>query len=360
MGMPMGFTLPVLRPDLDPLRPDQAPARARHEGRLIDSHGRQIRDVRLSITDRCNFRCVYCMEPEDRFLPKMELLDLDEYLRLVDILVDLGIRTLRLTGGEPTLYPRLDELIEGVGGRDLDDIAMTTNGSLLDRSRLERWLDDGLRRLTFSLDTLREDQMKTITRSRTTVSHVLESIELARSAGFPRPKVNAVIIRGINDDEVGDFAELARIMDLDVRFIEFMPLDSNRAWNRDHVVDADEMIAAIRARFELRDDPNAPAHSTSTNWTFADGAAGRIGMIAPVSRPFCGACNRLRVTAEGRIRPCLFSHEEWDVRSLLRGDEDDRAIGDAIVDMVWTKQAGHGIDQADFTQPERTMSAIGG
>ena len=356
----MTTALPVLRPDLDPPRAPRAPERAHRPGHLLDSHGRRIQDVRLSITDRCNFRCVYCMEPGDRFLPKMELLDLDEYLRLVDVLIELGIRTLRLTGGEPTLYPQLDELIEGIGHRDLDDVAMTTNGSQLDPQRLAHWRTHGLRRLTFSLDTLREDRMADITRSRTTVAHVLEAIEQAREAGYPRPKINAVILRGVNDDEVPEFAALARSHDLDVRFIEFMPLDSNRAWNRDHVVDADEMLASIQQRFQLRSEAGTAPHSTSMNWTFADGAPGRIGMIAPVSRPFCGACNRRRITAEGRIRPCLFSHEEWDIRTMLRENQDDADIAAAIVDMAWTKQAGHGIDRADFVQPQRTMSAIGG
>ncbi len=356
----MTTALPVLRPDLHPPKPPRAPATARRPGHLLDSHGRRIQDARLSLTDRCNFRCIYCMEPGDRFLPKMQLLDLEEYIRLVDILMELGIRTLRLTGGEPTLYPQLDELIQTIGQRGLDDLAMTTNGSLLDHDRLVQWRHHGLRRLTFSLDTLREDRMRTITRSRTSVQRVLESIEQARRAGFPRPKVNAVIIRGINDDEVPDFAQLARDRDLDVRFIEFMPLDSNRAWNRDHVVNADEMLEAIRNRFTLRPDMSTGPHSTSMNWHFSDGAPGRIGMIAPVSRPFCGACNRLRITAEGRIRPCLFSHEEWDIRSMLRDGSDDREIAASIVDMAWTKQAGHGIDRADFVQPERTMSAIGG
>ena len=356
----MSTALPVLRPDLIGPQAPPAPDHARRPGHLLDSHGRRIQDVRLSLTDRCNFRCVYCMEPGDRFLPKMELLDLDEYIRLVDVLRALGIRTIRLTGGEPTLYPKLDQLIEAIGRRDFDDVAMTTNGSRLELDQLESWRRTGLRRLTFSLDTLREDRMTSITRSRTSVADVIHAINLAKVAGYPRPKVNAVIIRGINDDEVGDFAQLARDEDLDVRFIEFMPLDSNRAWNRTHVVDADEMIASIERRFALQPDTGCSPHSTSMNWTFADGAPGRIGMIAPVSRPFCGACNRLRITAEGRIRPCLFSHDEWDVRSLLRSDADDETIAAAIVDMAWTKQAGHGIGHTDFVQPERTMSAIGG
>ena len=237
---------------------------------------------------------------------------------------------------------------------------MTTNGSNLDLRRLEQWRSAGLRRMTFSLDTLREERMKSITRSTSTVQDVLGAIRLAREAGYPRPKVNAVIIRGINDDEIVDFAKLARNEDLDIRFIEFMPLDSGRAWNRDHVVDANEMLLNIEQQFTLKAENGDNPHSTSMNWTFADGSPGRIGMIAPVSRPFCGACNRLRITAEGRIRPCLFSHEEWDIRSLLRSGSTNKAIANAIVDMAWTKQAGHGIGHSDFVQPERTMSAIGG
>jgi cyclic pyranopterin phosphate synthase len=360
MQATMSTALPVLRPDLKGPQAPIAPVHARRPGHLLDSHGRRIQDVRLSITDRCNFRCVYCMEPDDRFLPKMELLELDEYIRLVDILLELGIRTIRLTGGEPTLYPKLDELIEAIGQRGLDDVAMTTNGSLLELDRLELWRQSGLRRLTFSLDTLREERMASITRSRTSVADVLKAINLAKVAGYPRPKVNAVIIRGINDDEVAEFAQLARDEDLDIRFIEFMPLDSSRAWDRTHVVDADEMISSIEHRFPLKPEAEHTPHSTSMNWTFADGAPGRIGMIAPVSRPFCGACNRLRITAEGRIRPCLFSHDEWDIRSLLRDGSDDAAVAAGIIDMVWTKQAGHGIGKADFSQPARTMSSIGG
>ena len=356
----MSTALPVLRPDLVGPQAPPAPDHARRAGHLLDSHGRRIQDVRLSLTDRCNFRCVYCMEPGDRFLPKMELLDLNEYIRLVDVLHALGIRTIRLTGGEPTLYPQLDQLIDAIGRRDFDDLAMTTNGSLLDLDQLESWRRNGLRRLTFSLDTLREKRMASITRSRTSVADVIHAINLAKVAGYPRPKVNAVIIRGINDDEVADFAQFARDEDLDVRFIEFMPLDSNRAWNRSHVVDADEMIDAIQQRFPLQPETEITPHSTSMNWTFADGAPGRIGMIAPVSRPFCGACNRLRITAEGRVRPCLFSHDEWDIRTLLRNNSSDADVAAAIVDMAWTKQAGHGIGKADFSQPERTMSAIGG
>ena len=354
----MATTLPILTPGLQ--APPPAPDQARKAGRLVDSHGRCIQDVRLSITDRCNFRCIYCMEPGDRFLPKMELLSLDEYIRLVGVLLELGIRTLRITGGEPTLYPELDALIDHVGQLDLDDIAMTTNGSNMDLGRLEQWRSAGLRRITFSLDTLREERMKSITRSTTTVQDVLGATRLAREAGYPRPKVNAVIIRGVNDAELVDFAQLARDEDLDVRFIEFMPLDSGRAWNRDHVVDANEMLLDIEQHFTLKAENGDNPHSTSMNWTFADGAPGRVGMIAPVSRPFCGACNRLRVTAEGRIRPCLFSHEEWDIRSLLRSGSTNKDIANAIVDMAWTKQAGHGIGGNDFVQPERTMSAIGG
>ena len=341
-------------------RPPPAPATVRNSGWLVDSHGRRIRDLRLSVTDRCNFRCVYCLEPDVRFLPKMELLTLAEYLRVVRLMQGLGIEKVRLTGGEPTLYPHLDDLIEALGGAGLRDLAMTTNGSLVDADRAAAWRVKGLRRLTVSLDTLREDRMVSLTRSRTSAASVLEAVTAARDAGLEPVKVNCVVIRGFNDDEVADFADLARALAVTVRLIEFMPLDAGHRWNRRHVVGADEMLAAIEARHVLV--PLEPAHpsSTSSTWAFADGAPGRIGIIAPVTRPFCGACNRLRITSEGMVRPCLFSRDEWDLRPLLRGDADDAAITAFIADSTWTKQAGHGIGAEDFVQPQRTMSAIGG
>ena len=348
------LTLPESQP------PPIAPHEARETGALHDSHGRTIHDLRLSITDRCNFRCIYCMEPDDRFLPKRSLLSATEYLRVVDAAMSLGVRKVRLTGGEPTLYPALDSVIAELGRRDLDDVAMTTNGWKLDKHTAERWRAAGLSRLTFSLDTLREDRMTEISRSSTTVTRVLQSIETARDAGFPRPKVNVVAMRGVNDDEFADFADLARDRDLDVRFIEFMPLDSGRGWQPDRVVSESEVRASIEERHTLIAQGSTNRHSTSSNYHFADSAPGRIGLVAPVTRPFCGACNRLRVTAEGAVRPCLFSNTEWDIRPILRGGGTLRNLADFLINATWTKQSGHGIGQADFKQPDRGMSAIGG
>lgn len=340
--------------------PPPAATHQRLAGDLRDAHGRVITDLRLSVTDRCNFRCVYCLEPGTRFLPKQDLLHREDYLQLIQACVNLGVRTLRITGGEPTLYPELDELIESAGQLGLDDMAMTTNGWAMDLDRARQWHHTGLRRLTFSLDTLREDRMKAIARSSTSVKQVLTSIETARQAGFPRPKVNVVVMRGLNEDEVADFAGLARNHDLDVRFIEFMPLDSARDWDRNQVFTAAETQIAIESRWPLIALDDGNPHSTSCNWGFADGASGRIGFIAPVSRPFCGACNRLRITAEGRIRPCLFSHDEWDLKPLLRRGLPLQALQDFLVDAAWNKQPGHQIGHDDFKQPERSMSAIGG
>ena len=324
---------------------------------MLDSHGRVIRDLRLSVTDRCNFRCTYCMEPDERFLPKRSLLSLHDYLQIVDVCIGLGVRKLRLTGGEPTLYGDLDALIERVGQRQLDDIALTTNGWSLDADRAATWRAAGLNRITFSLDTLREDRMAAITRSTTSVETVLSSIETARQAGFPRPKVNVVMQRGVNDDEAIDFAQLARERDLDVRFIEFMPLDSGRHWDRDIVVTAAETRSAIEAALPLQPVDALHDAQTSVNMAFADVAPGRIGFIAPVSAPFCGACNRLRVTAEGMVRPCLFSRREWNLRPMLG---DAASLAAFLQDVTWTKQAGHGIGSEAFEQPERGMRAIGG
>lgn len=337
--------------------PPTAPQAAR-DG-LRDAHGRRIGDLRLSVTDRCNFRCTYCMEPDERFLPKQQLLDLQNYLHIIDTAIELGVTKLRLTGGEPTLYPDLDALIDTLATRTLDDVAMTTNGWRLSAERAGRWLDGGLDRLTFSLDTLRDDRMAAITRTDTPVTRVLTSIYTARQAGFPRPKVNVVLQQGVNDDEATAFARLARSEDLDIRFIEFMPLDGGRHWQKDTVVSAADTRAAIDAVFPLAVDAPSHAAETAVNWTFADGAPGRLGFIAPVSSPFCGACNRLRITAEGMVRPCLFSSTEWDLRPVLQA-RDQAATAAFLQNACWTKQAGHGIGRDDFARPDRPMRAIGG
>lgn len=347
----------VRLPVIDGSPPPAAPPEARREGALFDAHGRVIRDVRLSVTDRCNYRCTYCMAPGHRYMPKQELLSLDEYIRVAEACASLGVHKIRLTGGEPTLYRELDALINAIGRLPYTDIAMTTNGSLLNRAKLDTWRAAGLQRLTFSLDSLRPERVAAITRTRSHPDTVRDAVRLAQDAGYERIKINAVVMRGVNDDEVADFADLARELAIDVRLIEWMPLDSGRTWDRARVATADDMLAAIRARHDLVDMPRTDAHETSLNYRFADGAPGRIGVIASVTRQFCGACSRLRITADGKVRPCLFAHDEWDLRPTLRGGGD---VEKFITDAMWGKQAGHGIDEATFAPPERGMSAIGG
>ena len=334
------------------------PAAKRDDSALFDSYGRQIKDLRLSVTDRCNFRCVYCMEPDVKYLPKMQLLTLHEYIRLVEIVMSLGIEKLRITGGEPTLYPQLDELLEAVGSMGLRDIALTTNGSTLTRAMAERWKQYGLHRITVSLDTLRPSRKDAITRSHTSLKDVIAAIDVARDVGLTPVKVNAVILRGVNDDEVADFAQFAKDHEIDMRLIEFMALDAGKNWKRNDVVSANEMLRRITQEHTLikEDDPTS---STSMNYRFASGG-GRIGFIASVTQSFCGSCDRLRIMADGTVRPCLFSDDEWCIRNLLRACVSDDALREFITNAVWAKSAGHGMDRADFKRPEKTMSTIGG
>jgi cyclic pyranopterin phosphate synthase len=349
--------LPILAPAA---APPAAPDRASAPGRLIDSHGRTIRDLRLSITDRCNFRCVYCMDPDVRFMPQHELLSVEELARVARVCVGLGIEKIRLTGGEPTVHPQLEEIIRAVAATGVEDIAMTTNGSLMDERSAAAWRRAGLSRVTISLDSVQPETFARTTRSRCTPQTVVAAAREALGAGLERTKLNSVIIRGLNDDQIVPLAALARELGMDMRYIEFMPLDSGHRWERSRVVIADQIIAAIDAVFPLRPIGLEDPSSTSLVYEFADGAPGRIGVIAPVSRPFCGACSRLRITADGKVRPCLFSRQEWDLRPLLRGGADDDLLSRFLVDAVWTKQAGHGISSATFVQPDRPMSAIGG
>jgi cyclic pyranopterin phosphate synthase len=327
---------------------------------LTDSHGRTIRDLRLSLTDRCNFRCRYCMDPGVRFMRRMDLLRDSEMLHLVRVAASLGVRRVRLTGGEPTLHPTLLELIADLHAIGLDDLAMTTNGSVLTRDELRACKDAGLDRLTVSLDTLREDRFAHIARSESSVARVVRTIEDAVGVGLGPVKVNAVVMRGFNDDELPDLAGLARRFGVDVRLIEFMPLDSGRRWSINDVFTADEMLEAIASRFPLTPIGRDRAQSPSTAYTFADGAPGKIGTIASVSRPFCGACSRLRVTADGKVMPCLFSRDEWDIRPLLRRGAPDDEIARALAEATLSKQAGGRIASTDYSAHSRPMSAIGG
>ncbi|MBM4100716.1 MAG: GTP 3',8-cyclase MoaA [Phycisphaerae bacterium] len=327
---------------------------------MLDSHGRAIRDLRISITDRCNFRCTYCMEPEVRFAPRESLLTTGEIIRVARIAESLGVHKIRLTGGEPTLHPDLTAIIAGIRAATNIEIAMITNASLLTRDALRAWKAAGLDRVTISIDSLRADLFARLTRSTSSPADVLAGVEAVIAEGLTPLKLNAVLIRGFNDDEAADLAELARRYAIDMRFIEYMPLDSGHAWDASKWVSAAETRAVIEERFPLvachDDDPS----STARSFAFADGRPGRVGFIAPISSPFCGACSRLRLTADGKIRPCLFSTTEWDLRSLLRSATTDEHIGDFLIDATWTKQPGHGIASPQFRQPERPMSAIGG
>ncbi|MDP6601503.1 MAG: GTP 3',8-cyclase MoaA [Phycisphaerales bacterium] len=337
--------------------PAEAPQEAL-SGPLRDSHGRAIRDLRLSVTDRCNFRCVYCMAPDVRYIPKLQLLTLEEYVRIVRIAMSLGITKLRITGGEPTLYPHLDDFIEQVGGLGLRDLAMTTNGSRLRTHWAERWKRHGLKRLTISLDTLRPDRKDAITRAQTSLESIIHAVSIAKDAGLDPVKVNAVIIRGVNDDELASFADFALEHGVDMRLIEFMPLDAGGRWERRHVVTADEMIDRLGRThtLEVQDDP---PNSTSINYRIAN-SDGRIGIIASVSRAFCDGCDRLRIMADGKVRPCLFSDDEWDLKPLLRRGASDADIAGFLRGVVWNKSPGHSMNHDDFKRPSKTMSTIGG
>jgi GTP 3',8-cyclase len=360
----MAFNLPVLRavPNAgqNPGPPPPAPPEARARQCLIDSHGRTIRDLRLSVTDRCNFRCIYCMDPGVRFLPKQELLKAADMIRLARICADLGVQSIRLTGGEPLVYAELDDVIRGIAADARIRVALTTNGSLLDSHRLSRLRRAGLARLTISIDSITPDSFARLTRSQTSVRQVTDAIESAIRAGLSPVKANAVVLRGSNEEELPKLAALARELGIEMRFIEFMPLDSGKSWDRTRLVPASEILSRISQQYPLtplgRDEPS----STAMLYRFADGAPGRIGIIAPVTRPFCNQCSRLRITADGHVRPCLFSNQEWDLRPLLRGKASDAQIASFLVDATWTKQAGHGISSAGFVQPNRHMAAIGG
>ncbi len=340
-----------------------APAHVRAGRRMVDSDGRTIRDLRISITDRCNFRCVYCMEPDVRFAAQESLLTVDEIVRIAAVAESLGVRKVRLTGGEPTLHPALTDIIAGIAAETRVEIALITNASLLSRESLQAWKDAGLARLTISIDSLRSDRFARVTRSASSPAKVLEGVQMSLDEGLTPVKLNAVLIRGFNDDEAVELAALARTFGVEMRFIEYMPLDSAHAWDSTKWVSAAETRAAIERVFPLvacsDDDPS----STARTLRFADlpvGAPARVGLIAPVSTPFCGACSRLRITADGKVRPCLFSTTEWDLRSPLRRGATDDELADFLIDATWTKQPGHGITSSNFVQPERPMSAIGG
>ena len=327
---------------------------------LIDSFGRLHSNLRVSVTDRCNIRCFYCMPNENvRFMPRDEILTFEEIERLVRVAADRGINKLRITGGEPLVRAQLPVLISRLAKiPGIDDIAMTTNGILL-ADQAEALCQAGLKRLNISLDGLREETFERIAR-RPGLDQVLEGIAVAKQLGFEKIRLNAVAIAGISEEEIVPLGRFAREQQLELRFIEFMPLDAEGNWQREQVLEGN----LIRQQLEDAFGPLLPVdrHDRSqpaVDYRFADGK-GMIGFINPVSEPFCGDCNRLRVTAEGQFRNCLFSHQEWDVRELMRSGRSDLEISAMLSECVAAKKTGHGIDSPDFEQPARAMFQIGG
>lgn len=327
---------------------------------LIDSFGRVHNNLRISVTDRCNIRCFYCM-PEDnvQFMSRSKLLSFEEIERVVRIGVSLGINKLRLTGGEPLVRKDLSVLVSKLAVIDgIKDIGLTTNGVLLADQAAELRAA-GLKRLNISLDALDPEVFRKVTR-RDGYDKVIAGIQAAREAGFAPIKINAVAIRNLTEDQLIPFAELARTTNTEVRFIEFMPLDADGIWNKDKVLPASEIIEKLASHYGPLTRTNSAAdRSPSSDYTFKDGI-GKIGVIPSVTAPFCASCNRFRMTADGKLRNCLFSLEETDVRDLLRSNGTDEAIGDAMVQCVAVKNAGHQINSPDFVQPDRPMYSIGG
>ena len=327
---------------------------------LKDSYGRDIHDLRISVTDRCNFRCVYCKSADpSNYFPHRDLLGWDEFLRLSRILIGLGIRKVRVTGGEPLLRPGIIDFLSQLRQIDgIQDLALTTNGYLL-ADMAGALARAGVRRVNVSMDSSHPDKFSVITRTPGSFERVLQGVDAALEAGLHPVKVNVVLVRGFNDGEILGFAELARTKNVIVRFIEFMPLDADHAWDRSRVVTAREIFETINPVFPLLEVSRHEASETALRYRFKDGT-GEIGVVAPVSIPFCGQCSRIRLTADGKLRTCLFSLQEHDVAGLLRGGADDAAIVRLIGSAVDGKESGHRINEPDFVQPSRTMVYIGG
>ena len=326
---------------------------------LRDGHGRVIGDLRVSVTDRCNFRCQYCMPAEGLpWLERQEILSFEEIARLVALFAAMGVHDVRLTGGEPLVrrgFPQLAAMLARLNG--VRDLSVTTNGFLLERDA-PALVEAGINRFNVSVDSLQKDRFFELTR-RDALPQVLRGLDAL--AQFPEAypiKINAVAIRDFTEEEAIPFAEFARRTPYEVRFIEFMPLDADHAWTEDQVLTGAEIRAAIDAVYPLESEPREP-HATARVYRFADGK-GKIGFINPVSEPFCGDCNRIRLTADGRLRTCLFSLNETDLRSPIRDGADDGELERIIRDAVWRKELKHHVGEPGFIQPARSMSAIGG
>jgi cyclic pyranopterin phosphate synthase len=323
---------------------------------LTDGFGRVHRDLRISVTDRCNFRCTYCMPAEGMdWHHRSELLTFEELERVARVCVErFGFDSIRLTGGEPTVRARLPVLVEKLAALGVD-LALTTNGSLLEgmAGELHR---AGLDRINVSLDSLRADRFEALTR-RDELDRVLAGIRAAVAAGFDPVKVNVVVVRGVNDDEIVDFARFGRDEGVVVRFIEFMPLDAEERWDRDAVLASADIVAAIAAEFPLEAQPRGS--DPAERHRYLDGR-GEVGVIGTVTEPFCSSCDRVRLTADGQLRSCLFSTDETDLRAIVRSGGTDDDLAAAIQATVAAKWAGHGIAEVNFIRPARSMSEIGG
>jgi len=328
---------------------------------LVDPFGRVIRDLRISVTDRCNFRCTYCMPEDMTWLPREEVLTFEEIERLARLLVErYGVESLRLTGGEPTVRAHLPVLVAKLAALHTPtgpiDLAMTTNAATL-ALVAEQLHEAGLRRLNISLDSLRPDRFAEMTR-RDELHRVLAGIDAAVAVGFEPVKINTVVQRGINDDEIVELATFGRDKGLEVRFIEWMPLDGSGQWGAGAVVGQDEIVERIAAVYPL-EQVSARGAAPADRWRYTDGG-GTVGVIPSVTKPFCGDCDRIRLTADGQLRTCLFATDEFDLRAALRRGESNDELADRIERAVGTKWAGHRINQVDFVRPRRSMSQIGG
>jgi GTP 3',8-cyclase len=326
---------------------------------LFDGHGRRISDLRVSVTDRCNFRCQYCMPADGLpWLQRDEILHFEEIERVVRLMARMGVTDLRLTGGEPLVrrdFPRLVSMLAPVEG--IEDLSLTTNGYLLERDAAAL-VEAGITRVNVSIDSLQRDRFFQLTR-RDSLPQVLRGLEAIAAHPEVWPiKVNAVERSGVTEEEALPFAEFARSTSYQVRFIEFMPLDGDHAWSSDQVLPGEEIRAIIDRVHRLEELPREP-HATARVYRFADGQ-GEIGFINPVSEPFCADCNRIRLTAEGKLRTCLFSIHETDLREVLRGGASDAELERVIREAVWRKELKHHVGEPGFRQPPRTMSAIGG
>jgi len=324
--------------------------------KLIDSFGRVHKDLRISVTDRCNFRCTYCMPAEGLdWVPRDELLTFEEIERVARLSVEqFGIESIRITGGEPTVRARLPVLIKKLSQLPVD-LSMTTNGATL-RVLSEDLASAGLKRINISLDSLQSDRFRELT-LRDNLPQVLDGIQAAVEAGLDPVKVNVVVMAGVNDDEIVDFARFGREKGVTVRFIEFMPLDASEGWTSNQVVTQAQIVAEINSEFPLESVKRTSA--PATRFAYKDGG-GEIGVVASVTQQFCDTCDRVRLTADGQFRNCLFSVEEFDLKGLLRSGAEDKKITEALKKVVQSKWAGHGIGTVDFIRPARSMSQIGG